>query len=264
MVQDGGDRGESQAKDFLALTHGQEWVAFYESFDKLVQDNLARSSDLLRRAMSLPEVADREVAQIKTEMAGKLAAERARNQDFLAKLKEEIAASHRQVSLLAIGVGSILADIERLSQRVSEAITSFEATAPAATPAAPRPDARALPPLNGTGQPESQANGSFTGSPATETPAPAAVKVDEAPAPDPVAIVAAAPQIASDAEDHNEPSASVDLGAIAAAEAAKESVDTVAADERPVSDGDPDQSAAIGAERARPHWLSVTRVGSRT
>ncbi len=29
-------------KDFLALTHGEEWVNFYESFDKLVQDNHSR------------------------------------------------------------------------------------------------------------------------------------------------------------------------------------------------------------------------------
>ena len=31
-------------KDFLALSHGHEWVDFYESFDKLVQDHL--SADL--------------------------------------------------------------------------------------------------------------------------------------------------------------------------------------------------------------------------
>ena len=27
-------------KDFLALSHGEEWVNFYESFDKLVQEGM--------------------------------------------------------------------------------------------------------------------------------------------------------------------------------------------------------------------------------
>src|SRR4051794_21361646 len=95
-------------KDFLALSHGQEWVTFYESFDKLVQDNLSRSSELLRRAMALPEVADREVQQIRTEMEEKLAAERSRQREVLAALREDLTGSHRQVSMLARSVGTVI------------------------------------------------------------------------------------------------------------------------------------------------------------
>ena len=105
-------------KDFLALSHGHEWVNFYESFDKLVQDHLSRSSELLRKAMSLPEVADREVAQVRTELEGqlsqtrselegqvaqtrtelegRLAAERQQHQATLTSIRAEISSSHQQ------------------------------------------------------------------------------------------------------------------------------------------------------------------------
>ena len=106
MDQQDGSRGSGKApaKDFLALTHGQEWVNFYESFDKLVQDHLSRSSELLRRAMSLPEVADREVAQVRAEMEGKLAAERERGHDLLSQLHGEISQSRDHISTLADSV----------------------------------------------------------------------------------------------------------------------------------------------------------------
>jgi hypothetical protein len=116
-------------KDFLALSDGQEWVTFYESFDKLVQDNLSRSSELLRRAMALPEVADREVQQIRAEMEEKLASEKARQKSMLSSLQEDLSGSYRQVSLLARSVGSVIGDLERLSQRVNEAIVAFDAEA---------------------------------------------------------------------------------------------------------------------------------------
>jgi hypothetical protein len=62
--------------DFLAHAHAHEWSTFYESFDNLVQDNISRSNELLRRAMDLPVIADREVAQVRTEFEARLATER--------------------------------------------------------------------------------------------------------------------------------------------------------------------------------------------
>ena len=97
--RDAGDESDdltaAPQKDFLALTHGQEWVTFYESFDLVVQDHLSRSSDLLRRAMSLPEVADREVA-----------AERERTNAVLTAVKTQIVNSHRLASTLAMSLGA--------------------------------------------------------------------------------------------------------------------------------------------------------------
>src|SRR6185503_11919734 len=101
-------------KDFLALSHGHEWVDFYESFDKLVQDHLSRSSELLRRAMSLPEVADREVAQVRAEMEGKLAAERERSHDLLTKLRDEISSSHAHIAGVAESVQTVAAELAEL------------------------------------------------------------------------------------------------------------------------------------------------------
>ena len=130
--------GEPQ-KDFLALTHGEEWVNFYESFDKLVQDNLSRSSDLLKRAMTLPEVADREVAKVKDELENRLAAERAQQRAVLTELRDEVTGSQRQISTLTRSMGGLLADLERLSGRISSALAVVDehAGAPAAPQTAP-------------------------------------------------------------------------------------------------------------------------------
>ena len=122
-------------KDFLALTHGQEWVTFYESFDLLVQDHLSRSSDLLRRAMSLPEVADREVAQVRDDLEGKLAAERERTSTVLTDVKTQIVNSHRLASTLAMSIGSLMTDLHSLNMRVDEAIHAVSHAANAAAPA---------------------------------------------------------------------------------------------------------------------------------
>ena len=137
--------GEPQ-KDFLALTHGEEWVNFYESFDKLVQDNLARSSDLLKRAMTLPEVADREVAKIKEELDAKLSDERNRQRAVLTDLRDEVASGQRQISALTRGMGGLLADLERLSGRITSALATIEESAAAPVELPTTPVAEVTPP----------------------------------------------------------------------------------------------------------------------
>lgn len=110
-------------------SHGEEWVSFYESFDKLVQDHLSRSSELLRRAMSLPEVADREVAQVRDALERRLAHERGQTSRLLTELRAQIGNSHRLASTLAMSIGSLTTDLHRLSQRIDEAIQSPAASA---------------------------------------------------------------------------------------------------------------------------------------
>src|SRR5262245_24256676 len=107
MDSDGTNGGQSP-RDFLALSHGHDWTNFYDSFDKLVQDNLARSSELLRHAMSLPEVADREVGQIKTEMAEKIKAERKNAQEAFASLQNEVNASQKQAEGLVASISMLV------------------------------------------------------------------------------------------------------------------------------------------------------------
>lgn len=266
-------------KDFLALSHGQEWVTFYESFDKLVQDNLSRSSELLRRAMALPEVADREVQQIRTEMEEKLAAERARQREVLAALKEDLSGSHRQVSMLARSVGTVIGDLERLSHRVNDAISAFdvEAVAPVAeTPAAPIVS-------NGV----AHANGAAPAAAASYTPpAPVAPappvyetpvfaepeipvapqntaglpQIDDLPVDFTVDDISAAVEeqhamlaAAEQQLDHLE--AAIDLSALAEAE-----VEPAPAADAPAPTA---EAAPSGEQRPRPHWLSVTRSGTK-
>lgn len=280
MDQHDGSHGSGQApaKDFLALTHGQEWVNFYESFDKLVQDHLTRSSELLRRAMSLPEVADREVARVRAEMEGKLAAERERSHDLLTKLREEISTSHTRVTALAADVQNVASDLTALNARVSDALAALDC------PAAPAP---AAPALEESVHSPSTLNGSAaTGAVTADDWAPVAVAdepvresespvgavaepVAEEPAAAPESLVAEAPAPATEepleAPVRFDAETGVDLTALAQAESENATEDSngqaPAVPGTGTLDGEP---VAVGAERPRPHWLSVTRIGARS
>jgi len=283
-------------KDFLALTHGQEWVTFYESFDLLVQDHLSRSSDLLRRAMSLPEVADREVAQVRDDLEGKLAAERERASAVLTDVKTQIVNSHRLASTLAMSIGSLMTDLHSLNMRVDEAIqASSQATQAAAPPAASPPVAPtgllrptpAVAPATYAGA-STPAPGSLSGTnglastPSTDADASAAIdqvrpfadasSEADALGADAVADLVEEPvmdvaDLADVVDAGDEPP--IDLTAIAEAEASfsdesttiETSADKSDAGLDAVQDGSVDASMESG-ERQRPHWLSVTRVGA--
>jgi hypothetical protein len=281
MDQHDGSRGSgpAPAKDFLALTHGQEWVNFYESFDKLVQDHLARSSELLRRAMSLPEVADREVAQVRAEMEGKLAAERERSHDLLTELRDEISTSHTHVTALAEDVQHVAADLASLNSRVAEALAALDRPAalagelptPALEEAAP-----SVPALNGTAEaiPTESADwapidldGETAGDEKPETEASAETSAEE-PAAEAESLAAEMPaasveepvEMAADSEAET----GVDLSALAEAES--ETTPEVSEREEAAVPGTgalEGEPVGIGADRPRPHWLSVTRIGSR-
>jgi hypothetical protein len=112
-------------KDFLALTHGHEWVDFYESFDQLVQDHLSRSSELLQKAMSLPDVADREVAELRETLERQLKTERSQANETLKTLRSEIANTQQQAVSVAALTAQLAADLEKLSDRVNGALASL-------------------------------------------------------------------------------------------------------------------------------------------
>jgi len=234
--------GEPQ-RDFLALTHGEEWVNFYESFDKLVQDNLARSSDLLKRAMTLPEVADREVAKIKDEHEVKLTDERTRHRATLSDLRDEVANSERQISALTRGMGGLLGDLERLGGRINSALASVEPTAdvPAELPIVPLAAVKPqTAPLTEVAKPKT--------APLAEVAKPQTAPLTEVAKPQ-TGPLAAAPSVASQPEV--EADAAIDLNALAEAET-----------EQPAEEAPAEELVAAtngGGERQRPHWLSVTR-----
>jgi hypothetical protein len=143
MAHDGGSgNGGQSARDFLALSHGQEWTSFYDSFDKLVQDNLARSSELLRHAMSLPEVADREVADVKQEMATKIAAERQQAKEAFLLVHKDLVTCQEQGEALQRSMTSWMADLARLGDKVNDLVQRYDAVddAPVVEAVAPEPD----------------------------------------------------------------------------------------------------------------------------
>ena len=225
-------------KDFLALSHGHEWVNFYESFDKLVQDHLSRSSELLRKAMSLPEVADREVAQIRDDLEGQLTTERQQHQSTLISLKQEITNSQQQMSALTQMIGSLMSNMERLTSSVDSALAQA-----AAAEAQARVTAE---------------HRAYTTEVEKSVVVPEAVAepvAEPEPAVEPEPVADAEEQRAEwselTAEAEGEPADEIDLTALAAME--EPSSET----EEPVEAG-----ASNGNERVRPHWLSMARSGS--
>jgi hypothetical protein len=91
----------------------RERVAFYESFDQLIHENIARSGDLLRQAMDLRETAGRELAEAKVE------AERFDNTRYRETLSD-----------LLDEVTTLQGHVERLGRRVADAIDEFESGLP--------------------------------------------------------------------------------------------------------------------------------------
>jgi hypothetical protein len=224
-------------KDFLALSHGHEWVDFYESFDKLVQDHLSRSSELLRKAMSLPEVADREVAQVRDDLESRLTTERAQNQATLSTLRAEISSSHQQVASLAQIVGSLMANLDRLGGSVDAAIAKAAESA-AEAPAAVE-SVEAVAPVHA---PEVVA----APEPVATVEETASTEVGEAGGVDWSALT-------DEAKD--ESAEEIDLSALAAmeSETSESSEDESSEPETATANG--------GSDRTRPHWLSMSRSG---
>jgi len=259
-------------KDFLALSHGHEWVNFYESFDKLVQDHLSRSSELLRKAMSLPEVADREVAQVRTDLEGQLsqvrtdlegqlATERQQHQAALNSLRAEIGSSHQQAASLARMFGSLLTDLDRLSITVESAISAQPETV--ATPVADTSAYGQAEIAGTTASTEPSTDEPVTES-STETPAWSTEAVAES--------SETVTEANADEAVSGESQAEIDLNALAAAESettdaptdveaylntAEEAETTEATD-----DSEADSAPKAENERPRPHWLSVARSNS--
>ncbi|HKG25261.1 MAG TPA: hypothetical protein VKB09_06395, partial [Thermomicrobiales bacterium] len=215
---------------------------------------------------------------------GKLAAERGRSHDLLTRLHDEISVSHAQVAGLSENIQAVTAQLAGLNQRVVDALASLDLPlgSPMAESPAPAIDAvvDAAPAPNGAVE-------SFDRSAQEAAPAPSDVAETASDDVEPQAEAVAEP-VAEDWSAQAEPSVAdwpaatadelaepepdirfdaesgLDLTALAEAEtdASDESPngDAPAASGTGMLDGDP---LAAGADRPRPHWLSVTRIGSR-
>ncbi len=96
------------------LARAQERLAFYEGFDRLIQDNIARSAELMREAMDLRERAQFEIAQGHAEAERRVQTEREKQRLVFTSLLDEL--------------GEVQQSADRVARRVSQALEEIEAT----------------------------------------------------------------------------------------------------------------------------------------
>lgn len=105
------DEGESE------LARLKERLGFYESFDRLIQDNVSRAGELLRHAATMRENAEQELAQARREMEELRSGDRQEYRSLLSGLLDDVTTMQVQ--------------IERLARRVADALDDLEVTLPA-------------------------------------------------------------------------------------------------------------------------------------
>jgi hypothetical protein len=99
----------------------RERLAFYESFDQLIQENIGRAGELMRQAMDLRETASLEVAAARTEAERDRTADRVRYRSLFGEMLDEVTALQGQA--------------ERLARRLTDALDDVEAALPPGAPA---------------------------------------------------------------------------------------------------------------------------------
>lgn len=126
----------SPQDEAVAVTHGQKWAEFYEALDQLVHDQFDRSNELLREAMVLPTVADREVAAIRQAAAEQVAAERRRHGDLLQPVHDEIVHTAAELTQMQQRMVRLATRLDQLAANVTAAIEAINHDVP---PAPARP-----------------------------------------------------------------------------------------------------------------------------
>lgn len=104
------------------VTRLRERLSFYESFDRLIQDNIAKSGDLLRQAMDVKETASAEIAAAQVEVARKRAGDQSRYRLLFSVMLDELTELQGQA--------------ERLARRLTDALDEIENELPAGSDAA--------------------------------------------------------------------------------------------------------------------------------
>lgn len=131
------------------LARAQERLAFYESFDGLIQENIARSGELLRQAMDMRESAIQEIALARQQTAQTIADaerrvgdERERQRTALAALRDELNQLQQHAAGLVGRVADALAELAARGGPANGQAAAFAAEAPStATGDAPTTDA---------------------------------------------------------------------------------------------------------------------------
>jgi hypothetical protein len=118
------------------LSRARDQLAFYESFDRLIQENVARSGELLREAQAERERAAHDIAASRADLDRRLAVGREQQRSTLAAIRDDLQRIHEQVSTLA--------------QRVDEALSTLDNAPPLNDPGETSPAASDPSPIAST------------------------------------------------------------------------------------------------------------------
>jgi hypothetical protein len=119
------------------IAHLRERLAFYESFDKVIHDNVSHSSDLLRRAAESQQAAHRALAEANANAAAARAADQTRFRELFSTLLDEVTTLQGQLERLARRVADTLDDLESESAPTPPARTAAPQPEPSESAAAP-------------------------------------------------------------------------------------------------------------------------------
>lgn len=121
----------------------RERLAFYESFDQVIHENVSHSSDLLRKAAASQEEAHRALAAVTAHASAVRHAERARFRELFSAMLTEVSALQGQLERVARRVVDTLDDLETdaLPELAASPPASASLTAQAASPASSQPSA---------------------------------------------------------------------------------------------------------------------------
>ncbi|HEV2106679.1 MAG TPA: hypothetical protein VGR16_00290 [Thermomicrobiales bacterium] len=135
----------SEAAEIARL---RERLTFYESFDRLIQENIARSGDLMREAVELRERTHAELARAREELEQsrrqaeeQLQAERQSQRGIFASLVEELSAVQESAQRLTRRVSEAVSQIGDAPPRLAGGASALSAPE---TPATPHGDASGL------------------------------------------------------------------------------------------------------------------------
>ncbi len=104
------------------LARALDQIAFYKSFDRLIQETVARSGELLREAQAERERVVHDIAAGRADLDRRLAVGREQQRSALATIRDDLQRVHEQVSTLA--------------QRVDDALTTLDHAPPLSDPVA--------------------------------------------------------------------------------------------------------------------------------
>jgi hypothetical protein len=112
------------------LNQARERLAFYESFDRIIGENVKRSGELMLEALNVREQADanaRELAAAKADFEHRLAAEKQRHRHLLTALSTDLDDLHGRIAAFHAKIKSTIDSLDDVQPVASTAETTSDA-----------------------------------------------------------------------------------------------------------------------------------------